>query len=336
MKRPRFASVVVGLVVLAGSFLVAAPAWANHVSISTSTPVTDGSAPITFQVDTDADATTSCIVYQRVVDGVQYDGVEPCIGTVELDVTSYDPGKYVIRAISYHPLAGDYVTASTAFWIDQEGPQVVLMTGGSFALGKTAEVKWRAPNEGADGTIYQRQIRRGDVDQGLGGWSDLPDTSKESMELALADGETNCLRVRGTDVLGNRGDWSSVGCVTRPLDERDLDGWQRKDSGWKPIREANFIDQTGLVATITGSSLVLDDARIDTLVIWGRKGPYSGKLEIKVDGKVVATVSLNSKTPKRDVVFRHDFQTTQRGRVVLTVVTAARPVTLDGVGVVSE
>lgn len=336
MNRPRILGAAVALSLLAASGVVAAPAWANSVSITTKTPITNGSAPITFHVAAQADAITHCKIHEGHLNGPMYGTwVTPCRGNVKLDVTGYASGLYTIQATSHHKDAGDYVTSSTEFWIDFEGPEIALTTGGAFTLDKTVDARWEALNEPTNNPTYERQIRRGDVTHGLGQWLDRPDTSDQSMELTLDRGATACLRIRGTDALGNVGDWFDA-CVTRPLDERDLDGWQGRRSGWKAISEPNFINTTGLEATASGSRLVLDDARIDTIVVWGRKGPFSGKLEVKVGGKVVGTVSLHSKTPKRAVVFREHFRSRQRGKVVLTVVTAGQPVTLDAVGIFSS
>lgn len=329
------------LALLLGGVLVIGTAGLTQVTPAAADPAlrvtpalqsTDGSDPVKFDIVTSEQATTRCELYQR---STMIDNWSPCTGRVTLDVKGWEQDKYSLRVISYFP--GSWKSVWADFYVDRQAPKVKLeMFDGFFVLEDSVFTTWSLlTSEPVPGTVYKRQIRRGDESHWLGQWQKMAPTDERKQVLQLSKGVTACMRVRALDAAGNLGAWSNVMCRARPLDERALDGWSGS-SRWKKINEENFINGTGLVATQKGSQLTLNGALTRTLVIWGRKGPYSGRLEIKVDGRVIDTVSLFSHVARRAVLLRKEFASTIRGRIKLTVVSSGKTVTLDAIGITTQ
>lgn len=334
MGRLRVVGVGLSAAVFIAAVSAASPAFANYVTISIDTPITNGSEPLIIHVATDADgdAIMRCDIYRGGKnDGTPEYSVEKCRGDVALDVTSYPSNVYLIRATSHHPGKHDSVGGSTKFWIDRQAPHIDLTVAAKFVLG-VPWANWKATNEIAGTTRYESQIRWGDQNSRLGPWQDLAKTKKLRKVIEMRDGTTACFRVRGTDSLDNQSEWTDPKCMVRPLDDRALSGWKKK-SNWKKISQPNLFKGTGLVAAAPGSKLTLAKAAFDTLVIWGRQGPYSGTLKIKLGKKVLDTVNLHAHDSKGVVIFRHNFAKTKTGTIVLTVTSAGKPITLDAIAV---
>ena len=59
--------------------------------------------------------------------------------------------------------------------------------------------------------------------------------------------------------------------------------------------------------------------RVGEFVLFGRKGPYGGTIEILIGGQVIDRVSLKSADPKAATLFRGDWHDPRTGRLVIEV-----------------
>lgn len=175
--------------------------------------------------------------------------------------------------------------------------------------------------------IAKYQLERS-TDRGT--WKRVLGAKVKTLAVRLAPGHRYQYRVRAVDKAGNRGAWKH-GAAFRPVLVGDGAGAISYGSGWTSVPDATALG---------GTLHTTDVATTATYAVTGRgvtwiaaKGPSHGLAKVYLDGKLVATVDLESasEAPAR-VVFRHRWPT--KGTHVLKMVaqaTASRPtVDIDG------
>jgi hypothetical protein len=283
------------------------------VTVSPDSQVSNGRGTIDIDVWIASGATSTCTLYdgERAVREWQ-----PCHASYSFDATTFDDGEYRLAARAKKNDVHDW--AASYFTVDSTAPQTSvtsqypqLLTRSYFYASWTLKRRDSSP-------VFDVQQRLDSPFTGLGDWETRAHTDRNAMKFTLEPGETVCVRVRATDAAGNVGDWSRELCRTRYVDDRDLDGW-RDSAGWKPMAFSNNIEGTALVSKSQGATVTLPDVGVGTLVLFGRKGPYGGSIEIRIGGDVVQRISLKSPEPKAATLFRSDWHASRNGRFVIEV-----------------
>jgi hypothetical protein len=187
-----------------------------------------------------------------------------------------------------------------------------LLTSGFFYA------SWSLKKREEYSPTFEVESRLDSPFRGLGDWRGDGKTDKNSMKFTIEPGETVCVRVRATDGADNTGPWSRDLCRTRYVDDRNLEGW-RGSNKWEAISFSNNINGTALVSKSDGATVTLGDVRLRQLVLFGRKGPYGGTIEIRVGGELIDRISLKSQEPKAATLFRGDWREPRNGRFTIEV-----------------
>jgi len=157
-------------------------------------------------------------------------------------------------------------------------------------------------------------------------WSDVSSTT-----VAGVAGRTYCFAARGIDTVGTMGSPSAWKCTTTPLDDR------------KAIAAGGFAKKTGSAhfkgtfrqATAKGATLKLKGVQADTLGLLVAKGQNNGKITVFFAGKKLGTWSLAAATNKvKQQILVKNFASVKTGTLVVKVVSAGKPVRIDGFHIV--
>lgn len=144
-------------------------------------------------------------------------------------------------------------------------------------------------------------------------------------------GHTYCLAVRPRDKKGHRGSWSAERCTAVALDDTDF----KADSGrW--TRGSNHATYLGTYTRGRTDGAVLV-RRVKAKRIWlvATRCPGCGTIEVLLDGKRLAKISLNSSEWKRERILPvAAFSSVRSGRLKIRVLKAGkRGAVIEGVGV---
>jgi hypothetical protein len=159
----------------------------------------------------------------------------------------------------------------------------------------------------------------------------LPWTDATSTNVAGAAGRTYCFAARGMDTVGNLGALAAWKCTTTPLDDR------------KATAAGGFAKKTGTAhfngtfrqATAKGATLTLKGVKADTIGLLVAKGKNNGKITVFFAGKKLGTWSLASLTNKvKQQILVKNFTSEKTGTLVVKVVSAGKPVRIDGFHIV--
>jgi hypothetical protein len=109
-----------------------------------------------------------------------------------------------------------------------------------------------------------------------------------------------------------------------PIGLRRTPGWFRSD-----------IDG-GLRTQRTGASLTLDGVLARRIVLSALVGPDYGQINVLWNGRLLRTLNLRAPHHAKTLFTLGDFATLSRGRLVLTVVSTHKTVTVSALGVVKQ
>ena len=240
----------------------------------------------------------------------------PCLAHYSFDASAFADGDYRLAARANQDTVQDW--AASYFTVDRTEPETEissqypqLLTSGYFFASWTLKRHDTTPT-------FEVQQQLDSPFSGLGEWKTRDKTDRNSMKFTIEPGETVCVRVRAEDLAGNVGPWSRELCRTRYVDDRDLDGW-RGSNKWDAIPFSSNIEGTALVSKSKGATVTLPDLRASQIVLFGRKGPYGGSIEIRIGGDVVERISLKSAEPKAATLLRADWRDARTGRFVIEV-----------------
>ena len=296
------------------------------LSVAASPVVSRGGVPVAASIVTDAGASLTC----KLLDGTTIlNSWAPCPKSLDIALpTNRAFAAYVLKVKAKSATGTNAV--ERLLYVDRVAPKVAVRPRSRLIQFPVAvPLAWGITNTEPLSVRYQAQTRRSEPASALGDWANRVTPQSQRQSAGLARGAAICVRARATDRAGNVSGWSNTGCRVRPLDERDL----KTHGHWNRFTEDKFYAGTGLWASSAGSSLSYSNAAVRSLVIWGRKGPYGGRLAVIVDGKRIDTVSMRSKDSGRAVVYSHTFASLKRGTIELRIVSAKQPVTIDAVGV---
>ena len=213
-------------------------------------------------------------------------------------------------------------------------PVVRLRRGGTVNPGVVPmTVSWAAATDIGTGVVRYELRRRLDG----GDWQDvaLPAATSRSIAQTLPTTRAVQYQVRATDAAGNVGAWkSSAAFHLRLASERS--SAIKYTRTWKTSLSASYLGGALRRSRVTGATASY--AFTGSQVAWiAARGPTRGSARVYVDGKLVATVKLYSRTVQpRRAVYTHSWATAGRHRITIRVSgTAGHPrVDVDGFAVI--
>ena len=291
----------------------AAGAATDLVNVSPAKQLSNGRGTVDISVDIATGATSTCTLFDEAGEVQVW---RPCRAHYSFDATTFEDGDYRLAARAN--LNGVQDWEASYFTVDSVAPEVTIASQyPQLLLNGAFYVSWSLKKRDSSPT-FEVQERFDSPFRGLGEWRDRARTDRNSLKFTVDPGETQCVRVRAIDDAGNVGEWTRDLCRTRYLDDRKLEGW-REGNKWEAIEFSNNINGTALVSKSKGATVTLGNVRLSELVLFGRKGPYGGTIEVRIGGDVVERVSLKSNDPKAATLVRKDWAVPRTGRFVIEV-----------------
>ncbi|HEY4188869.1 MAG TPA: Ig-like domain-containing protein [Candidatus Limnocylindrales bacterium] len=257
-----------------------------------------------------------------VVDGLpSYRPDAGFTGTDSFSYTVADPGGLTASATVHVSVSADGVPPVVA-------GLATTIAGGKVDGGRVpVRVSWHASDVGtgvASSTVQERQ--------GSGGWHavQLPVPTATTIGRGIFPGVTIGYRVRATDKAGNVGPFATTAATTALLGEgSSAIHWS---GDWTRVRDARLTDAHARVARAAGRKVTL--AFTGQEIAWiGQVGANLGRAEVRIDGELVATVSLRADaTSRRRVVFHAALQAGGSHRIEIRTL-GSRAVVVDGFAV---
>ncbi len=261
-------------------------------------------------------ATSTCTLTGS--DGV-IDTWTPCRAAYSFTAGALGDGRFDLTAVVQKN--GVKETAVSSFLIDTVVPETVHRTTYDALVSGKFYTSWHVERRELGELTFEVQQRLDSPFSGLRDWrTRAASTQKNSLDFVPEPGETICVRVRATDEVGHTGAWSREICRTRLLDDRNLEGW-RGTRAWDAITFDNNYRGTALISKDKGARVYLPTERVSELRIQGRKGPYSGTIEIRIGDRLVDRVNLKASVSKRAMIFADTFREPKRGRLTIEVIS---------------
>jgi subtilisin family serine protease len=197
---------------------------------------------------------------------------------------------------------------------------------GAFQRDRTITVRWSAPGAAS----YDVRVRAAGRDARFGAaLLAAAGTASQSLDMVGRPGWTYCFSVLARSVDGATAASGPEACTAVPLDERGL----RRSGIWRARRSATAYLGTELVASRRGAALAgrVSARRVAVVVT---RCPGCGRLRVSFRGRALRTLSLNAARLRRNqIVPVARFGAVRRGTLRLEVVSAGRPVRVEGLGV---
>lgn len=220
-------------------------------------------------------------------------------------------------------------TASLIADVFPPGPGVI---GGdatrSFQARRAFRVYWSATDDHA-ATAFDVSVRtmlRGAFHPSIP-W--FLDTAATSATFLGNLGATHCFTAAASDAAGNQGPAGVELCTAVPIDERRLN----RSSGWAPGRARNAYLRTFLEASDNGAELSMRVTALRLAVVV-TKCRVCGVLEVRFNGRRLKRIQLGTARMRRArVVEIGAFSQPRTGRLVIRVLSAGKPVIVEGVGI---
>jgi len=143
-------------------------------------------------------------------------------------------------------------------------------------------------------------------------------------------GTTYCFSIASVDDLGYRSVWSAERCTVVPLNNTEL----VHAGSWAKNTGAGYYLNTYSRTTQQGATLTKAGVRAKRLAVLVTKCPGCGTFQVLMGTTSVATVNTAaSQTKKKQLVLLPAFASLRTGTLKIKVLTAGKPVTVEGVGV---
>jgi hypothetical protein len=200
-----------------------------------------------------------------------------------------------------------------------------------FTLGAIT-VRWSGTDGGSGVSSYDVRMRRASPDSGFGKWTSpaaWQQRTSTSLIRAESGGYTDCFAVRARDLAGNVSAWSAQRCTAVAMDDRALSA----STGWSRGTGSAFFRQTVTAARATGATLTLRGLAADRLALVVTRCATCGTVRVSFRGQLVATVRLYAAHLTRRALVVLPRFALGSGAVSIQIVSSARPVQIDGLGV---
>lgn len=207
-----------------------------------------------------------------------------------------------------------------------------VRTTGPTTLGSVAtstRFTWAGGVSSSAVATYDVRWRRARWDGGYVEWkrpAAWQATANLDAPLGMKAGRTYCVSVRARNRAGQLSSWTAPRCLTRALDDRRL----AASSGWRSRTGPKFYAGTVRATSRKGATLARPDAKVRRVGLVATTCRTCGVVVVRVDGKKVGRVDLESPvTRRRQVVMLPPFPR-ERGTVTVTVRTSGKTVQVDG------
>jgi hypothetical protein len=203
--------------------------------------------------------------------------------------------------------------------------------GGTPGATVPVTLEWSGSDDGWG--IEQYRLQRS-LDGGAWQTVGLPKLKTKSIVQNLTPGLTYQFRARAIDNAGNVGAWKE-GPKFKPKVVDDTSSTIAYEGTWAEEADASALGGGLHESDVAGASAVL--AFVGRDVAWiAEKGPGKGSAKVYVDGKLIATIDLQSGSDvARAIVFKKHWSTAGSHRIRIVVqATLGRPlVTLDAIAI---
>jgi hypothetical protein len=155
----------------------------------------------------------------------------------------------------------------------------------------------------------------------------LSGTTATSTSVGIAPGRTQCFSARATDTAANVGAWTGDRCTTTPADDRVA----RKSTGWTRRSGSAYYGGSILAATKRGSMLTARNVHARQISLLVSTGARNGRIAVYWRGVRLGTWSLaRSHSSNRQLLTIKTWSAVHTGTLVVKVISAGRPVRIDG------
>ncbi|MGE5226576.1 MAG: hypothetical protein ACM3OO_06850 [Planctomycetaceae bacterium] len=194
-----------------------------------------------------------------------------------------------------------------------------------FQTDPTITVAWGGVDAAAS---YNVRYRSAGITGSFGKWTMLKTgITGTSMDATGELGATYCFRVQAVDDQANVSPWSKKGCTAIPLDDRAL----TRKGVWTAGTGDAYYAGTFLRTSNEGASLVLPKAKVSQLAILIDRASKGGAVQVWLDGTKLARIS--TKGSGKQVLVDVPLPSAMAGQLVITVSSAGKPVSIDGVAI---
>ncbi|WP_436530402.1 N-acetylmuramoyl-L-alanine amidase [Actinoplanes sp. HUAS TT8] len=235
------------------------------------------------------------------------------------------PGNHTIQVRATHTAGGTALTAAYKVTADVtaptlSGPTVVLRTGTASATSLPITVGYKAADNAKLYTVVATKPLR----------ANLPPTGT-TWYWTAKPGASITYTVTARDVAGN----SRVGTVARKV-PLVAESSAKKTGTWTTRKSSSYLGGRALAATKKNTKLTYAFTGRSAALMFSR-GTATGKADIYLDGKKVATVDTRSSSTKyRQVLWARSLTAGKHTVVVVVAGTSGRPtVVADGLAYVA-
>jgi hypothetical protein len=211
--------------------------------------------------------------------------------------------------------------------IDKIAPAATMNRPASFQTATSFQVGWSASDPSGIAQ-YVVRARHATTHLGFTPPSVLYTGAATTTRYDGSEGQTVCLSAQAQDGAGNLGAISAESCTAIPLDDVTLTAhnFTRRNAAYA-------YDGTVSQSAKAGASLTSTRLTAKRLALIATTCSTCGKINVKWNGGVIATLNLHSATTRHKVVLPIlQFGAAQSGVVSLVTLSAAR-VEIDGLGV---
>jgi hypothetical protein len=153
-------------------------------------------------------------------------------------------------------------------------------------------------------------------------------TLASSTTFTARPGRTYCFSARARDTLNNLGPWSAQRCTAVPLDDRTLSA----DSSWSRRTGTSSYLGTFTAAHANGATLTRTGVRTKRLALLVTTCATCGVVKVSFAGISLGRFNLASaSTVHRKIISVRTFAAVRSGALKIQIVSADKPVYIDGV-----
>ena len=222
---------------------------------------------------------------------------------------------------------------ATAATSDTTPPSVELIAPTNrFQLSKIITVDFSGNDAGSGVASYDVRYRVAPWNGAFGAYQSpfaWQYTPVDKVWLTGSPGSTYCFSARAHDPVGNTSAYTADRCVTLPLDDRAL----HASDHWARTRPQGTYLNSLTSSNTKGATLTLRGAQLRRLALVVRTCPSCGKVAIALNGVRYSTADTYSATRQERVILVQPRTTLRTATITLRVVTAGKPVHIDGLAI---
>jgi hypothetical protein len=204
-----------------------------------------------------------------------------------------------------------------------------------FTLGSTTAVSWSATDSGSGVARIQVRWRSAKWNSGFSAWSypgpwqSLSSGTTHVSAAGLVQGRDYCYSARAKDHAGNWSAWTGQLCVARPLDDRAVSA----DTHWTRVKNKFYWNSTATVTSAHLARMHLTGAAVDRVAIIATRCQKCGTVGVYIGTTLVGKINLRASTTHNRSILTVPGFTYRKGTITLKVLTSAKSVQIDGLGV---